>query len=126
MSHMTRPVVLFIALFTSALRGSPEQSELISLCQLFRNLDSHHAQRIRIRGTYRFGREVSGLYSGPCEETITVDDHEVIPHISLALSIKTGVSESNVANREAFRQAVADARTRPNAIVLTLTGTLKT
>jgi len=114
--RLTLRVFSLAALLTFVLHGSPEPKRVFSLCQLFQDLDAHDGRRVSVRGIYRFGREVAGLFVGSCEQRVMLDGHEVVPHIVLDFSTKT----------DALDQAVADAKMKPNAITLAVTGTLRT
>ena len=111
-------VCLFVIL-ASVLSAQSRATEVVTLCQLFQDLDSHDGEWVTIRATFRFGREVSGFYSAPCEKPVILDGHEIQPHVWAV------VSTTASANTD-LDQALRDARTKPFTIVLTATGTLRT
>jgi hypothetical protein len=39
----------------------------LTLCQLFQDLDSHAGQRVTLRAAFRYGFELSGLYTEACK-----------------------------------------------------------
>ena len=92
---------------------------MFTLCQLFQDLDSHDGKRVTIRATFRFGQEVSGFYSAACEKRVMLDGHEIQPHVWADFSMTPNGSRN-------LDPAVADAKTKPIAIVLIVTGTLRT
>ena len=98
----------------------------MSLCQLFVDLDSHADQRVTVRAAYRYGREVSGLYSEACSPPTKLDGVESVPHVYAVFSAKTMSSEPSNSIRERFNQALEESQTKPVSVVITVTGFLKT
>lgn len=98
----------------------------LSLCELFRDLDSHDGQRVTLRASYRYGRELSGLYGEACKPPATLDGKEIVPRVALVFRVRARLTEPDKSKIEEFRQAVEKGRNQPLSIVLTIGGVLKT
>lgn len=94
----------------------------MTLCQLFSDLDSHNGKQITVRASYRYGKELAGLYSDPCEPPAKLDGHDIVPHVSTEFSSESKSSEPG----HQFWSAIEDSRSQPVAIIVTVTGILKT
>ena len=94
----------------------------MTLCQLFNDLDSHNGKQITVRAAYRYGQEVAGLYSDPCEPPAKLDGHDIVPHVWTEFSSASKSSEPG----HQFWSAIEDSRSQPVAIIVTVTGILKT
>jgi hypothetical protein len=113
-------------LVLAVLLGSPcaaqGEHHVMTLCQLFDDLDSHNGKTVTVRAAYRYGHEVAGLYADPCEPPAKLDGHDIVPHVSTEFS---GGSMSSRAGHR-FETAIADSRTQPIAIIVTVTGIIQT
>jgi hypothetical protein len=100
---------------------------VLSLCDLFRNLDAYDGQRVTVRAPYRFGREIAGLYSGPCEPTVQLDGRIIEPHVNIVFGSMANASETAQANKKRFDESVKEAASGSQiAIILTVMGHLRT
>jgi hypothetical protein len=118
--------VYFIAVLFPFSAIAQGESKPLTLCNFFQRLDSHNGQRVTISGAYRYGFEVSGLYSDACIPPAILDGREIVPHVYLVFLPIASLSEVSAANMAKFEQAVDESRTKPVSIYITVTGVLTT